>query len=373
VLAELLIFASLQVGPFFERSDDMLAVRPVVSAQSGEVDVLWPLFTFHKDWSRCFYFAHYQKRDDMSYQFDIMPLWFNGRSREGAGYAGLFPFYGYHPHIFSVTDLQFALWPLWTRYSVFRREAPDGKLVTNTVLFPFFSWRSDGAWSVWPVYGVSKKRESVHKYLLWPLFTWASYENDRDTAGEGFSWMFWPICGNVSRARETQRLLLPPFFSYAATTGGTNVSGRSGPHFRVRSPWPLFEMEHTPSTKHFSFWPFYSRRVNFDYAGRGKETFVTRLGWKLYENYNGEEVRIFPFLVKRKDGAYFRFWPFYESEKDGGEGVARSRFLSLFPIRHVPAIDRNLSKFWTLYESEEDPVCIYRSMFWGLVRWRSVK
>lgn len=374
MLAELLITASLQIGPFFEHDKDVLAIRPVVSEQSGEVDVLWPFFTFHDDWSRYFLFAHYQKGSDDSYQFDIMPFWFNGQDRSGGKYAGLFPIYGYHPHIMFVNDLEFALWPLWTRYSVFRRGVKDDRLVANTVLFPFFSWRSDGSYSIWPIYGISKKRESTHKYFFWPIFTWASYNKDRDTAGEGFSYMFWPFFGYVGREREVQHLILPPFFSFAKITPSVRSSCREKKsYYRIRSPWPFFEMENTPSTKNISFWPIYSKRENYDYSTWNLKSFVTRIGWKLYENYNDEEMRIFPFLVTRKDKSYFRFWPFYESQRVGYGEVVKSRVMSIFPIRHAPAIDRNFSKFWTLYESEEDPVCKYHSILWGLIRWRSVK
>ena len=47
-------------------------------------------------------------------------------------------------------------------------------LTTNTVLFPFFSWRDDGAWSFWPFYGINHQRESDHQYALRRRVTWAN-------------------------------------------------------------------------------------------------------------------------------------------------------------------------------------------------------
>ena len=46
---------------------------------------------------------------------------------------------------------------------------------------------------------------------MWPVATWATYRDDRDTAGEGYSWMLWPLYGQVRRERESQDLFLPPF------------------------------------------------------------------------------------------------------------------------------------------------------------------
>ena len=51
--------------------------------------------------------------------------------------------------------------------------------------------------------------------------------------------------------------------------------------------------------------------------------------------------------------------------------MTRGRFLSLFPIRNVPAVDRNWAKFWTFYERASDPVGTDHSLFWGIIRWRT--
>ena len=197
MLSSIVLFASLQIGPFFETREDYLAVRPFYAQEGRDTDVLWPLFTAHDDWWRALMFIHWQENAE-SYQFEVMPFWFTGRTRAGEKYAGLFPIYGRHPHILLMHDFEFALWPLWTKYSMPRKDAPDGRLVTRSVLFPFFSWRDDGAWSVWPFYGVNYQRESDHRYVLWPFATWASYREDRDTAGAGSSWMLWPLVGRIN-------------------------------------------------------------------------------------------------------------------------------------------------------------------------------
>lgn len=352
-----LLALAFQVGPFYEQKEDYVAVRPLVGVEEETLDVLWPVFTSHKDWWRFCYIVNYQEYpEDSGYQFSILPIWFNGYDGEKGSYAGLFPVFGHHPHILMMHDLDFALWPLWTRYKM-----PRGRewLETNTILFPFFSWRSDGAWSVWPFYGVNYQRESDHRYILWPLATWASYREDRDTAGEGYSWMFWPLYGQVRRAREEQDLFIPPFFSYARTAQSR----------RIRAPWPLFEYERTPLRSRISFWPFWERNISYDISkGQDKEIGrVNRFGWKLVEVYD-DETRVFPFYASGRD--HFRIWPFYESE-DLKSGFTHRRILSLFPIRWVPAIDRNWSKFWTFYEAKSCPLYTDHSLLWGIVRWRT--
>jgi hypothetical protein len=363
VFADVLLFAALQIGPFYEQSADRVALHPVFSVSEEATDVLWPVFSAHRDWWSFLLVVNWQKhvRPD-GYQFSVVPFWFNGRDEGRGSYAGLFPVYGYHPRLLTVYDLRFALWPLWTSY---RRPRGDGWLETKTVLFPFVSWRSDGSWSVWPVYGVNRQRESSHRYAFWPFFTWASYREDRDTAGEGASWMAWPFYGRVRRARESQDLVLPPFFSYATTTSRATGERES---VRLRCPWPFFTYESTPFRARVSLWPLYERETARDPRSGEAVSRVTRFGWKLIELYD-DETRVFPFYASGR--GHTRVWPFYESESAGGTTVRR--VLALVPIRWVPAIDRNWAKYWTFYESATEGEETRHSLLWGLIRWRTRK
>ncbi len=367
-----LLAVAFQVGPFYQQkpAEDYWALRPLVSQEHSTTDFVWPVFTSHDDWWRFCYIVYWQGRQSPGgYQFAIVPVWFNGRDDNGAAYAGLFPIGGYHPHIAMLYDFKFALWPLWMCYRM-----PRGRewLVTNSVLFPFFSWRSDGAWSFWPLYGVNYQRESDHRYVLWPVATWASYREDRDTAGEGWSWMFWPVYGQVRRQRESQDSFLPPFFSYARSWSRRGPAGAASPQdrppdsVRVRAPWPFIEYESTPARRRVSVWPLYERVVSLDYSAGAESATVTRFGWKLVELYD-DETRVFPFWASGR--GHFRLWPFVDTEEAGD--VTRSRFLALFPIRWVPAVDRNWSKYWTLYENESTPLYTDHSLLWGIIRWRT--
>jgi hypothetical protein len=168
--------------------------------------------------------------------------------------------------------------------------------------------------------------------------------------------MIWPLFGSVDREREKQKLFLPPFFSWAETDDG----------WRWRLPWPFFELERGRRRSRISVFPFYEHIENFSVADAGAQNEITRFGWRLVELLPGE-TRVFPFWVDSDDG-YRRVWPFYE-RVPVGDGVLRTRVLSLFPVRHVSAVDRNWAKFWTFYESERTPAEVRHSLFWGLVNW----
>lgn len=354
MFAKLLLVAAFQVGPFYEQKTDYAAIRPFYSHDVEVTDVVWPVFTKHRDWWRFCYVLNAYERDDGQSQFTIFPFWWHGNDRRSGSYAGLFPVWGKHPHVAFLYDFEFALWPLWMRYRM-PRPSKNEWMTTDAFLFPFFHVRSDGSWGVWPLCGLGKQRESEHRYICWPFFTWANYRQDRDTAGEGVSSMIWPICASVSRERELQVLVVPPFFSYARTDSTT----------RWRMPWPLVEVERGARRNRISVFPFYEKVDDFDYADKRRVNGVTRFGWRLVELYD-DESRIFPFWSKGR--GHFRLWPFWECEENA-DGEVRGKALALFPIRHVPAVDRNWSKFWTFFEYGKTRDRAEYSLFWGLIRW----
>ncbi len=356
MLSSLLILAAaFEILPFYQQKQDYVAVRPFFSREGDTTDVLWPLFTSHGEWWRFCFLMHYQDHSDLDdYQFEILPIWWNGRTREGESYAGLFPLVGYHPHFLLMHDLKFALWPLWTQYKM-PRPSEERWMTSNAVLFPLIHWRDDGSWGFFPLYGFSHNRADDHQYALWPLWNWKTCFPDRDTAGEGYAWMLWPLGGHVAREREQQWLFLPPLFSYVETADG----------WRGRFPIWLVEIERFRKRSRTSFFPFYEHIENFSYLKNEDVGTITRLGWRLIE-FLPDETRVFPFYVNGRD--YFRLWPFWEAKTDA-DGTTRGRFLSLLPIRWTDAVDRNWAKFWTLYETESDARETRHSLFWGLIRW----
>lgn len=371
MLSEAILLAAIQIGPFFEARENFTALRPFWASDGQTTDVAWPVYTSHRDWWRFGFVFSGHDYPEGGGQFSIAPLWYNLDHPERGSYWGLFPLYGRHPNFALVYDLEFALWPMWMRYRMPRKD-PHGEqryLTSNVFLFPFFNFRDDGSWGIWPLYGVTHNRTSVNRYLFWPIINWAEYESDRDTSGAGSSWMVWPLCGNVSREREDQTLVLPPFISMTMTKPAHRQSrGETGFERRLRLPWPFVEWESGFDRRRLSLFPFYERVTYFRYADGSREAAETRIGWKLIELLENEQ-RFFPFWYSHSDG-YLRLWPFYERAPVNG-GCYRSRVLALMPIRHVPAVDRNWAKFWTFYECDSKGGCSDHSLLWGLVRWRT--
>jgi hypothetical protein len=374
VLSKIFLLAvAFQVGPFYEQKDDYRALRPVWSCEGETTDILWPIWTKHRDWWRFCYLVYDQRHADGGSQFAALPFWFNGTDKDNNYYWGLWPFYGRHPHIALLHDWEFAMWPVWMRYKMPRARSEERAettwMTSNVVLFPFFSWRDDGSWGFWPFYGISHNRTSDHRYALWPFVNWAEYRADRDTSGAGDSLMVWPIYGYVKREREKQALFLPPFFSLTETYSPISAKrGNSSPHVRLRYPWPFIEWEKNDKRTRLSIFPLYEKIENRRYSDGEKSSEITRFGWRMIEILPNE-TRVFPFWAKNDDG-YLRIWPFYERTAPK-YGVSKTRVLSLFPIRWVSAVDRNWAKFWSFYEAQETPVDTRHSMLWGLIKWRT--
>lgn len=380
-------------GPFFDyrRAEpgpaEFWALRPFYSQATDPTsdaavrDFIWPLGTWHDarsaHWWRALLLAYGDGRDgDPSCSFNVFPLWFSGVDRDDDSYWGLFPVYGRHPHVLTMDDWQFALWPLWHTYTV-------KDVRSHAVLWPLVTWRDaprEGV-GVWPLYGCGTQRESEHSYFLWPIFTWASYREDRDTSGAGNSWMFLPLYGQVRRARESQTMFLPPFLSYAETDSAT----------RWRLPWPLVEVLRSNVRDRVSVWPFYEGVDSYSYLDRSKsspEERTWRVGWKLVENTRLETKTIleerfsfFPFFTSERrfrktvsgmeeTSSFLRVWPFYSASIENG--LARRRVLDLIPIRHSGGLDRNWAPFWTLWESYDSPCGKTHHLFlFNFIPWTS--
>ena len=361
MLANLILAAAFQIGPFYEQrpNHDYYAVRPFYAHEGAVTDIVWPLFTKHETWWRALLLVHNQDTG-FDRQFEVMPFWFNGETREGEKYWGLFPFYGHHPHMILVYDCDFVLWPVWMRYRM-PRPSEDRWMTSNVVLFPFVHWRDDGSWGAWPIYGIGHQRESDHQYALWPIVTWASYRQDRDTGGAGYSWWVWPLYGSVEREREHQTMVIPPFFSYTRTPSLK----------RWRTPWPFIEWETGTRRDRVSIFPLWERVKDKKYFDGSTESITKRFGYKFIEIYD-DETRVFPVWCGKDDASYIRVWPFYEGEEQW-DGSTHGNVLGLIPIRWIPQIDRNWAKFWTLYEFDTCPVYTDHSLLWGIIRWRTYK
>lgn len=402
------LVSNWHVGPFFEyrRADNdatFWAVRPFWSqvrddsTRTFETDAVWPLFTMHNhadaSWWSALVLLHGDSRaTDSSWSFNAYPFWFSGSDRNDEGYWGFFPFYGNHPHFLLMDDWSFVLWPIWHSYEV-------KGVRSKAVCWPFITWRDEPreGVGVWPFYGYSRHRESMHRYVLWPFVTWAGYDEDRDTSGAGYSWWALPFYGEVRRARESQTMILPPFFSYTETFPNPELQIPNSKRWRL--PWPFVDIETSSRRDRISVWPIWEQVRGYSYSSAKPEEHTWRFGWKLMENTELETDRtfekrfnFFPFFtwerrwvkntgnlpVKSNTGhssrltlhsSYFRIWPFWSSQTV--KGRTRRRTLELMPIRHSEGIERNWTPFWSLWESDDRPDGRTRySLLWNFISWQ---
>lgn len=381
----------LRVGPFFEygsregRGMTRLAVRPFFAWEEDrrnppdrDMEVVWPLshFGWRGDafhWRVVMTFWNDEDRTDRltrDYSFAIPPLWVNGRDGEDA-YWGLFPIWGRMPKFLLLEDFRWRLFPLWLSY----RTGGTQGVGRTYVLWPFFSLKHDddaARWGLWPLYGTKRERARDSRYVLWPFWNDQTFHAPNHNGG---AWMLWPIAERIDADTEQGWGLLPPLFRWSETTDGA---------FLLRCPWPLFERYRDRRESTWRAWRFWGM------THRG-----TRDGWwflhpivvserQRTESQFVRRFRVWPFYVDEETVAYdirgrartqhrhFRVWPFYASDWHEGEGLRR-RALALFPIREIPAVERNWAPFWTLYTATREPGSgeVLHELFWGLIWWRT--
>ncbi|MBP5320422.1 MAG: hypothetical protein J6334_05495 [Kiritimatiellae bacterium] len=375
------IVSRFRIGPLFEyreRANGELfwALRPLYSRLRDPVedlaidDPVWPLCSRHQlheeSWWR-FLLLAYGSNDDVNDEMSgwkgfLFPLYFQGRTRQGEDYWALFPIYGHIPHILMMEDIDFTLFPLYLDYEV-------NGIERRYYGWPFYSRGEDAPGvvktGVFPFYGETERRDVFTRYVLWPIWTSATYASPRNP---GKSWMLWPLMGRVDREREQQTLFLPPFFSHAKTDSAE----------RWRMPWPFYETYTSKEVTKRSYWPLYGRTLRED-----EDRWYAL--WPLIERFKldsrgkrTERFRFFPFYMnqkifrKGKDGSetleesYTRFWPFYSVEER--PGYYHLQAFEFIPIRFSQGIDRNWAPFWTLYERTESDGRIAEEAFWGLFK-----
>lgn len=379
-----------RLGPFFEwNSKDgeltRFAIRPFYAweesdfdARDKDMDVLWPLshFGWRGDefhWRVLMTFwqeADVTERRSRDYSLAIPPFWVNGRDQD-ENYWGLFPVYGHMPKAFFVEDIRWAMFPLWLRY----RTGGSRGIKRDYFVWPFFSLKYDEdktRWALWPLYGMKKEPDFESRFVLWPIW------NDRTFTApnhQGTGVMLWPLFERVNTNTEQSYGLLPPFFRYTSTTSDARL---------LRCPWPLFERYTDPKESTWKFWRIWGMTHR---GSRDGWWFLHPIMVKKQQktvNLYTRSFRFWPFYTNEVsygydvDGnphlqtSYFRIWPFYSSSYNEREGLKR-KGLVLFPIRDVPAIERNWAPFWTFYTARQEPGSdeILHELFWGLIWWRT--
>lgn len=373
---------SRALGPMVELSGrtgarDLVAVRPFFVHESDlhsgreSMDVFWPAGHFRwwkneTDWRFLNLFYHDPDAADptSAYRFWLLPLIAVGRSKEGDDYGAFFPLGGRVDNWFGRDRIEFVLFPLY-----WHSELND--LKTDHVLWPLIS-RTTGnevyRFRVFPFYARAEtKGVGEQRSILWPF--WSTVRYDRPgSRGGGF--MLFPFYGHAKTEGSETWMILPPFFRHSTGREGTeNVY-----------LWPFVQTQTSKDLDKLYVWPLYGRRTT---EREMRRFWLWPFIWNRTESRpdrSVSRVRVFPFMdseVTRLNGAnssvvdrYMCVWPLgsYERIQDGGKRV---RVPDLWPFRNTPAIERNLTPWWTLYRYEQTAVGHETDILWGLIHWGS--
>lgn len=137
--------------PIAEKTDDHLAIRPLVSVYGLDqtqkvVSVLWPLSSFETGGSGY-----------------VLPVFW------GDDYFNVAPLYWHKGHPFGPAGGYDALFPLWSHH----RTATGG--TSTSVLWPVFRFANlprEHGWRVWPLYGDTTTGLGHTRFYAWPLGWW---------------------------------------------------------------------------------------------------------------------------------------------------------------------------------------------------------
>lgn len=342
------------LGPLFfwsERGEEVQwGIRPLVSRIKGEWDLLYPLGRLQEgsEGREGYFFPIYSQKGE---NFLSFLTFYKGKDRKGEPYWGLFPLVGTIRDKFGRDEVEFFLWPLYSR-------SEDQGRVTTKVLWPLLKVYEGErrGFDLFPFYGRRIAEDKKEGFFLWPLFVW----QDQETFEGPYRFrLYFPFYAQIQSPGVRSQFLFPPFFHL-----------RQGEGERMWELWPLLrfqggekmifplfrEKESASSRSLWFLWPLYSAR--WDEVGGGqlhRERFFLLSGKE--EVIKGEEV-----LYSR-----FTLWPLFSISKD----KEREVFVFPYPIPlRDEGLERNLYPLFTILKYEETPQGISFDLLWGLIRER---
>ncbi len=371
--------ASFDWDPFYDsvtgaNGASYEAWRPFYSTSvDGErwcKDYLWPLYTRKgfkdEQYGRLLFFgwSHDFSPETARHRTWLLPIYFQGTSRDGENYFAIFPIGGTIDEFLGRDKLWFALFPLFARSSI-------NDVQTTSVLWPIGS-RTSGEqierFRIWPLYGTSVLAGEFEKrFVLWPIYSSVKYTNERNPGG-GF--MLVPFYGRIVTEKAVNQWFIPPLFRYAHGDGQRIVY----------APWPFIQWADGEVYKRY-VWPLYGEKQ----VGNLRRRFLCwPLAWDTrveYANHEKNRRRLLPFfhyeskIMTKPTGQfeagdvssrYWKLWPLMSWERNGD--VSRFRLLEPWPLRDTAGIERNWAPIWTLYRREKSAHGVSHHLLWGVYR-----
>ena len=368
------------LGPDTERYDFLVPLGFWKRTGDSVNSLLAPLYYYRsapEDWRD-------KDRDsdasEVKREFDlfVVPGLFWSKNRRGADKFGWFPFAGRLKDIATYDQLDFLLFPL---YSKVQRGADT---LTN-ILWPFFGFKTGKSekvhWRVWPLVGRKALPGRFERgFALWPLFNWSRERLDKPADQQRFTFHSWPLFGWHQDRTYRSITSIWPFFGFA---WDPRAKASGGEPFRALDfPWPLVRVQsggaRPAADERLRFWPLYSYT-----KADGLKWWTT--AWPLIhrqiektETHERASFYVLPFyqhwdLFRHKPVEDYpeverwrRLWPLYRYERRGD--AMRLAFPSLSPLARSSVFDFYYGWIWELFALEREGSRTKHRSWLGLYR-----
>lgn len=370
------------LGPFLEsavatNNVRIWAARPLYSgygqpeARRTVRDILWPAgyaVRIEDQLSWGFLVARYLDYDvedpRSRYRLWVLPVYFQGRGKEGDFYMAVFPLGGKIKDILWKDEVRFLLYPL-TAYGRIN------EVETRDVLWPVFSWtwgKGIERFRVFPFYGRIRHRDDYEKgFILWPFWSWARYHYPGSSGG---GYLLFPLWGHIKLEDQESWSFLLPFFRFSR-----------GERLNITyCPWPFIQAA-SGEKQMLYLWPLWGHKKAY---GRDTTFFL----WPIFQSQRverrSETTRRFtarPVLTVERVSApgdepgrtnvvrrYCKVWPLISYERDGD--ASRWRLLELWPLRYSGPVERSWAPLWTFFTDVRLGDARDTELLWGLYRSR---
>jgi len=355
-------------GPFYSQSESpeerewtfrpFFSYRENLKDQTEDLEYLYPLGRYRKTSEGKLYrfipfyssFKPAQENEETNKKenVDLFPF-FWGKDKEGKSYGGIFPFGGEFRGRFNSDEIQFVLWPLYTRFK-------EGETLSYSILWPIFSFTEGGnrsGFRFWPFYGEEKKegQGAYQKYFfLWPIGLYQQRHLDTEYPKTYF--YLFPLYLSEQSPTEQKIIFLWPFFNY--------YTEKRFDYFQIDFPWPFFQYARGENTLGVRFWPIITyRKVD----QREKVTFLWPLIFQdKYEDENRDDVLTRFLYVSKWHQVYYKkenrwervtkFWPFFRYAEDG-KGLVHFYFPAVMPA-DWEGLERHYGTLFRIVEYYQD-------------------
>lgn len=300
--------------------------------------------------------------------FDLFPF-FWGRTSKNETYWGVFPLYGRLKERFGRDEIQFFLWPLYSRVTY-------EEYVATNILWPFIRFTSArtqensqrySGFKIWPLYGHFREGDEERRFFLWPFYIKQSYRDEYNSTDDKL--FIFPFYVREQTDLYERKIYLWPFIQ---------VVTAQDPFYRqIDAPWPFYRKisgenieglrifpfygytKRTSSLEYFILWPFY---FYSEYKDESSQSILEKqhrflLLSKYLTEFNNDTLTL----------KELRIWPLFYKYKNYESQILIYHFPALIPIINE-GIERNYSPLLKLYETIENNNKKITKALWGLYR-----